>query len=237
MCYRVKQSDVVDKYSKYYKAPPIEEVKDGLPYYYANGFSHPSLVVITKKEQQRNLELMTWGLMANWKKPFEEMLKLSNNTLNAKSETIYDLVSFKGSIVNKRCILPVEGFYEYKEVNKDKLPYFIHPKSNPYFNLACIYSFYQNPESKEWIKSFSIVTGAANELMASIHNTKKRMPLIIDNENLDNWLDPTISRNEIEHLMLPCDDSSMAAYRVSRELIKIGNEPEAFAPVADDTLF
>jgi len=237
MCYRVKQSDIVDEYVNYYNAPVTDEVTDGLPYYHANGFEHPVLAIITQRDQQRNLERMQWGLMPNWKKPIEDMVKMSNNTLNAKSETIYDLVSFKGSIVNKRCILPVEGFYEYKEVNKDKLPYFIHPKAHPYFNLACIYSFYQNPLNKEWVKSFSIVTGEANELMASIHNTKKRMPLIIDNENIDNWLNPNINKEEINHMMTPCNDSTMAAYRVSRDLIKIGNDPKAFAPVPEETLF
>ncbi len=237
MCYRVKQAEVIDEYVNHYNALPTDEVTDNLPYYHANGFAHPALAVITKREQQRNLELMQWGLMPNWKKPLVDMVKMSNNTLNAKSETIFDLVSFKGSINKFRCILPVEGFYEYKEVNKDKLPYFIHPKVNPYFNLACIYSFYQNPENQGWIKSFSIVTGVANELMASIHNTKKRMPLIIDNENIDNWLNPNISREEINHLMIPCDDTRMAAYRVSRDLIKIGNTPEAFAPAPEETLF
>jgi putative SOS response-associated peptidase YedK len=228
MCYRATQTSKAYEYADYYKAqlnPNIEiEIE---PYYQANGFAHPSLVTISEDEGVKVADRMQWGLMPNWKKPLPDMLKLSNNTLNAKSETIFELTSFKNSILTKRCILPVEGFFEYKEVRKDKLPYFIHPKQHPYFNLACIYAYYQNPENKEWIKSFSIITAPANELMADIHNTKFRQPVIISNEQISSWLNPTTSKEEISHLMNPCDDSNMAAYRVDRNLIKIGNNSEA----------
>ncbi|MCX2473552.1 SOS response-associated peptidase [Pedobacter sp. MC2016-05] len=232
MCYRATQTSKAYEYADYYKAQlnPEKQIEDQV-YYHANGFSHPNLVTIAAKEGERQAERMQWGLMPNWKKPLPDMIKLSNNTLNAKSETIFDLASFKGSIMTKRCILPVEGFFEYKEVDKDKLPYFIHPKEHPYFNIACIYAFYQNPENQEWIKSFSIITGPANELMTDIHNTKFRQPLIISNDQITNWLDPNTSKEEIIHLMNPCDDSNMAAYRVDRQLIKIGNAPEALLAI------
>ncbi|KQS37785.1 SOS response-associated peptidase [Pedobacter sp. Leaf194] len=232
MCYRATQTSKAYEYADFYAAPIINEadLEDHI-YYHANGFAHPNLVTITAKDGVRQTERMTWGLMANWKKPLTDMVKLSNNTLNAKSETVFDLASFKGSIMSKRCILPVEGFYEYKEVEKDKLPYFIHPKEHPYFNLACIYAFYQNPENMEWHKSFAIITAPANELMADIHNTKFRQPVITSNEQINTWLDLSASKEEVIHLMQPCDDSNMAAYRVDRDLIKIGNKPEAMQPI------
>ena len=241
MCYRATQTSTPFEYADYYKAllNPSIEIQDNV-YYHANGFSHPNLVTIALKESERQAERMQWGLMPNWKKPLADMIKLSNNTLNAKSETIFDLASFKGSIMTKRCILPVEGFFEYKEVDKDKLPYFIHPKEHRFFNIACIYAFYQNPENKQWIKSFSIITAPANELMTDIHNTKFRQPVIISNDQISSWVDPSTSKEEIVHLMTPCDDSNMAAYRVDRNLIKIGNAPEALKPIGEEpatTLF
>lgn len=240
MCYRATQTSKTYEYADYYAAPVLNEkdLEDQI-YYHANGFAHPNLVAISSKDGVRQTERMQWGLMPNWKKPLPDMAKLSNNTLNAKSETVFDLASFKGSIMTKRCIVPVNGFFEYKEVDKDKLPYFIHPKEHPFFNLACIYAFYQNPENQEWIRSFSIVTGPANELMADIHNVKKRQPIIIANDQIDAWLDPTISKEEIIHLMNPCDDSNMAAFRVDRDLIKIGNSPKALIEVEEPktTLF
>lgn len=236
MCYRATQTSKSYEYADYYSAKLIDEADlNEHIYYHANGFAHPSLVAIANsKEGGRIATRMQWGLMPSWKKPLPDMLKLSNNTLNAKSETIFDLASFKGSIMTKRCILPVNGFFEYKEVGKDKLPYFIHPKEHPYFNLACIYAHYQNPENKEWITTFSIVTGPANELMADIHNVKKRQPIILSNDQVSAWLDPTISKEEVQFLMEPCDDSNMAAYRVSRDLIKIGNDEKALMGVVEN---
>lgn len=226
MCYRVSQKNPTDL-PAYYKAPLAEDVVIKEIYYHANGFAHPQLLTISQRDGQLQSEQMQWGLMPSWNKPLTDMLKLSNNTLNAKSETIFELASFKGSINKFRCVLPVDGFYEYKEVGKVKLPYFIHPKEQPYFNLACLYAFYKNPLNKEWIKSFAIITAPANELMADIHNTKFRQPVIISDEQVNAWLNPNTQKDELIHLMQPCDDSRMAAYRVSRDLIKIGNEPEA----------
>jgi len=202
-------------------------------YFHANGFSHPNLIIITNKDNAHFSEIMQWGLMPGWKKPLADMLKLSNNTHNAKSETVFDLASFKGSIMTKRCMLPVDGFYEYKEVGKDKLPYLIHPKNHPFFNVACIYAHYQDPENAVWYKTFSILTGKANELMADIHNTKFRQPIVINDHQIGAWLDPSTSKEEVIHIMEPCDDSQMAAYRVSRDLIKIGNQPQAMDDFRD----
>jgi putative SOS response-associated peptidase YedK len=234
MCYRATQTSTTNEYADYYSAPVLndQDLEDQI-YYHANGFAHPNLVAISAKDGARQTERMQWGLMPNWKKPLADMVKLSNNTLNAKSETIFDLASFKGSILTKRCIVPVNGFFEYKEVEKDKLPYFIHPKAHPFFNLACIYAFYQNPDNQQWTKSFSIVTAPANELMASIHNVKLRQPVIISNEQINAWLDPATSKEEVIHLMTPCDDTNMAAYRVDRDLIKIGNQPDALLAISE----
>lgn len=235
MCYRVSQQQKIEDMASYYNAPIYDLTQsENQKFYHANGFSHPNLVTIANsKEGQKHSLMMQWGLMPNWKKPLPDMVKMSNNTLNAKSETIFDLVSFKGSIMTKRCILPVDGFFEYKEVDKDKLPYFIHPKAHPYFNLACIYSNYQDPSNNMWVTTFAIVTAPANEFMADIHNTKFRQPVILDNSQIDSWINKDTSKEEVIHLMNPCDDDNFAAYRVDRDLIKIGNNPEALQAISE----
>jgi putative SOS response-associated peptidase YedK len=99
MCYRATQTSKTNEYADYYSAPVLndQDLEDQI-YYHANGFAHPNLVAISAKDGARQTERMQWGLMPNWKKPLPDMVKLSNNTLNAKSETIFDLASFKGSI-------------------------------------------------------------------------------------------------------------------------------------------
>ncbi|WP_131535482.1 SOS response-associated peptidase [Pedobacter nototheniae] len=233
MCYYVSHAVKLEDLKEYYSADPKyqEDVEEYNPYHIVSGFVHPTLSLITQSEN-RAIQKMQWGLIPNWKKPFPDMLKMSNNTLNAMSETLWEKPSFKNSIGKNRAILPVNGFYEYKHVDGDKLPYFIHPKSHPYFNLACIYSNYQNPDTKEWLTTFSIVTAEANELMADIHNSKKRMPLILDNDQIDSWINPSLAKPEIDNLLVGCDDRNMAAYRVDRNLIKLGNVQEAYKPLS-----
>ncbi|GGG97213.1 SOS response-associated peptidase [Pedobacter zeae] len=237
MCYRATQTNKPYEYAEYYSAQLINEadLNDKI-YYHANGFDHPQLITVTANEGMRVVERMQWGLMANWGYSMDEMLKRAKKTLNARSETIFELSSFKNSIMAKRCIMPVNGFFEYKKVGNDKLPYYIHPKDHRFFNFACIYAVYKDPATNKWHKSYSIVTGPANELMASIHNTEKRQPIIISNDQINAWLDPSTSKEEIIHLMEPCDDTNMAAYRVDRDLIKIGNNPEALKEVPETTL-
>lgn len=232
MCYKVSQAKNINDYGSYYKAPIIEPIKylpEQQTYYNANGFAHPKLAVITSFENSRQLELMQWGLLppTTWKYDYSKALIHSNHTLNAKRETIHEVKSFQHNINKYRCIIPVEGFFEYKHVGKDKLPYFIHPKERPYFNLAGVYSNYQNPLTNEWIKSFSIITGASNVLMSDIHNSKFRQPIIIDDEKISDWINPNTDQLSIDFIMQPCDDTKMNAYRVHRDLQKIGNQPQA----------
>ena len=223
MCYYVTQKVNPRAIAKHYKAQidgPVME--DFEPFYLANGFAHPLLSVFVNNNGLY-IEKMQWGLMNNWDKPYAEMLKSSNNTLNAKSETIFNVSSFKGNIMSNRCVLPVDSFFEYKHQGGEKLPYVIHPTNHPFFNLAAIFSQYQDPIERVWHTSFSICTTAANSLMAEIHNTKFRQPVIIDDAQITTWLNPSTSKEEVQHLMQPCDDTKMAAYRVDRNLLKLGN--------------
>lgn len=232
MCYRIKQAEPIEVYANHYKAPVIDGLTDRAPYYHANGFEHPKVAVLTENEKGRALEIMQWGLMANWNKPLNEMLKLSTGTLNASQETIFEKRSYKNSIMSKRCIVIVDGIFEFKHVNGDKLPFFIFSKGKPYLELAGIYSFYQNTENKEWIKSFSIVTTKANEFMASIHNTKKRMPVMLETDHIGKWLAKDTLKSELEDLMIGNDDCNIDAYQVDRNLISIGNHPKAYQRIA-----
>jgi putative SOS response-associated peptidase YedK len=205
MCYYTSVKTTAKQLREAFNAPFIEEdafvSKEEF-----NGFAHPLLPVLAV-DNGKSLNLYQWGLLPFWAKD----RSIAKNTLNAKSETIFELPSFRNSIPKYRCIVPVTGFYEWKHIGKEKIKHFIHPKEQPFFNLAGIYSLWKDPATNDFIKTFSIVTGEANELMADIHNTKRRMPLMIDNRNIDAWIDPSLSKDGIISLMQPCDDSQMAA--------------------------
>lgn len=205
MCYYTSVKTTAKQLKEAFNAPFVDEERFA-PRDDINGFSHPILPVLSV-DNGRSLNLYQWGLLPFWAKD----RTIAKNTLNAKSETIFELPSFRNSIPKYRCIIPVTGFYEWKHVGKEKIKHFIHPKEQPFFNLAGIYSLWKDPTTNDTIKTFSIVTGEANELMAEIHNSKKRMPLMIEDRNIDAWIDPTLNKDGILKLMQPCDDSQMAA--------------------------
>ena len=126
------------------------------------------------------------GLIPNW---FQETdsKKIASLTLNAKIETIEEKPSFNNLVGSKHCIVTSTGFYEWHPQGKDKLPYFIYP-ANGIFSMAGLFDEWIDPISREHKKTFTILTCEANELMSQIHNSKKRMPVLINQKDECNWL-------------------------------------------------
>ncbi|RYF26564.1 MAG: SOS response-associated peptidase [Flavobacteriales bacterium] len=234
MCYTATQVTKAYELQSFYAAglsPSLTPEYESL-FYKADGFTHPSLLILINRDAEKLIELFQWGLMPSWKKPLKDMVKLSNSTLNAKSETARTLPSFRNAIVKQRCIIPVNSFFEYKHVDGDKLPYLIHPVEQPYFNLAGLYSFYKDPYNDEWHKTFTILTQPANTFMADIHNSAKRMPMMLSENLIDDWINPDSPPGLIDDLMqYACDDSSLHAYRVARDLKKLPNEKSILEPI------
>jgi putative SOS response-associated peptidase YedK len=214
MCFHTTQKASPKDLRKAFNLPMIDEAEHNL-FFHANGFDHPKLAVIANYEQLA-LHHFRWGLIPPFIKTFEDAIKISQLTLNAKSETIFDKPAFRSSIMKQRCIIPVNGFFEWKHVGEEKVPYFIHPKEHEFFLLAGIYSHWMDKQHSMLVSTFSIITTAANELMSDIHNTKKRMPLILDPRNMNAWIDEKLPKSGIIELMKGCDDTQMAAYPISK---------------------
>lgn len=216
--------------------PDQAAVQGDLPtFYFISGFSHPFLPVITSG----GLHLYQWGLVPSWAKDTDGADEIRSKTLNARGETIFEKASFRGSILSKRCLLPVSGFYEWREVNKVKYPYFISVRDEDIFSLGCIYAHWTDRETGEVRHTFSIVTTPANPLMEKIHNSKKRMPLIIARGDEPLWADPGLDAAGVRALIRPFEEGSMHAYTVSRALNNPRNErniPEALEEVVYEEL-
>lgn len=232
MCYHTSSTGTSNGLKQKFNLPMVDESLHTI-YYHASGYIHPLLPVIADYEQSA-IHHFRWGLIPSWIKSLEEGIKLSNQTLNAKAETIFEKPSFRDSIVKRRCIIPVTGFFEWKHQGKEKIPHFIHPKEREFFLLAGVFSHWMDKKHNELITTFSIITTEANEFMAEIHNTQKRMPLMIDERNVDSWIDNGLSKASIKELMNPCDDFNMAAYPVSKILSakNVNSDvPEILTPV------
>lgn len=182
MCYHYHFQKPIKEVAKILRIDPHSfEGGDEIPGV-VNGFSHPRMPVLVNQ----NIERLTWGLIPFWVKTEEMAQDLWNQTLNARWETIHDKPSFQ-KIKQNRCLVPCTGFFEWKQVGKSKIKHNIEPTQSDFLFLAGMFDEWVNPNSGEVLKTFCIITQPANELMSEIHNTKKRMPILIDQEKLDEW--------------------------------------------------
>ncbi len=191
------------------------------PIYSASAFTFPLMPVITD-ENPTVVTLMHWGLIPNWCKDNTTASKLKQMTLNARCETIFDKPMFKQCIISKRCQVLVDGFFEWRHYYNKSYPYFIRLTDHQPFALAGIWDKWQNRDTDEKVESFSVITTQANSLLAQIHNTKKRMPVILTRENEKKWIDSDITKVDIESMLIPYDVGKMEAYPVDRSIIKLG---------------
>lgn len=198
--------------------------------YMVSGFSHPQLPVITDNEFVQK----EWGLIPSWVKTKAAAQELRDKTLNAKGETIFEKPSFAQNILSRRCLLPVSGFFEWRDFNNNKYPYFIEPTNASGFLLGSIFDTWVDQSTGACYDTFSIVTTPANPLMEMIHNSKKRMPLMLDFEAADKWINPLSTTEEIKSIILPYDERNMKAHTISKVAGNSKtdrNYPEIFQPV------
>jgi putative SOS response-associated peptidase YedK len=183
-------------------------------FFVVSGFAHPKLPVITDQKEFKN---MRWGLIPSWVKDWESAGKIRVQTLNAISDTIAEKPSYRGALKSGRtCIIPVNGFYEWHHLGEQKYPHFIRPKNSPVFYLAGLYEKWTNQALGETHETFTIVTTAANLRMEWIHNSKKRMPAILNSENAKLWLDTELAPEEKKKLLQPYEVTEMLDHPVSR---------------------
>ena len=182
-------------------------------FYLVSGFSHPKLPII----RQGVIELSEWGLIPSFALNEDKANELANMTLNARSDTIREKPSYKKSINTQRCILVVDGFFEWLHEDGKKLPYYIYPADEKVFYLGCIYNSWTNKVTGEIRDTFSIITTDANPLMEYIHNSKKRMPLILSIDDIAAWIDPSTNQDVVNSLMKPYPEDLMQAHAISSD--------------------
>ncbi len=240
MCYSVaflenKLSKLIARYKHVlppdWKDEPLQTASDdSLPvHYFISGFAHPLLPVINKE----GLQTFYWGLIPFWVKDEATAIKLRKGTLNAVGETVFEKPSFRSSIGTNRCLLPVSGFFEWREYRGTKYPYFIQLRGDAPFSLGCLHDSWTNRQTGEVLNTFSIITTPANSLMTLIHNRKKRMPLILDKDAERQWLDTSLNATQIRAIIKPLPSEKLKAFTVSRMLNYARNHrdvPEAVEP-------
>jgi putative SOS response-associated peptidase YedK len=224
MCYFVSVIKSRIELEKRFNAKFTEPEKHS-PLYFSSAFELPELPFI-KGETPGKIDFIKWGLIPRWVKGIDSAERIRYKTFNARFETIFEKPSFKHLILNKRGLLLVDGFFEWKEINGSKIPYYIKLKSTETFSLGGIYEYWENPDNAEIFKTFSIITVPANQFMGNIHNIKKRMPLILNKKNERSWLDFSLTKRGLQDFVMENKIDELSAYPVDRRIKKIGNRKE-----------
>jgi putative SOS response-associated peptidase YedK len=183
--------------------------------YFANGFNFEKLPVITD-ENPDDIQLIHWGLIPGWVKNNLQADELRRRTLNAKSETVFQKPSYRNAIRNKRCLVLCSGFYEWQTLKGKKYPYYISLKDDEIFVFAGIWESWTDRDTGEMIKTFSIITTRANDLVAGIHNIKKRMPVILQPEKARQWLNKELTEDQLKEMMKPIGSDLMKAHTIRK---------------------
>lgn len=210
MCYSNSSTSstlqLSERYRKLKPSSPIE-----LTYYFASGFHFPNWIIVTEDEK---LQQMRWGLLPHWFKG-NNWMDFASKTLNARQESCHEKASFKHLISNKRCLVPSTGFFEWQTYGKEKIPHFIRHAHQTIFSMAGLYDVRLNPSTVVQELTFTILTTHANDFMSEIHNTKKRMPLILEKEEEDLWLSQEVVLQDLADRA----DVELEAWTVNKKLL------------------
>src|ERR1700688_144143 len=143
--------------------------------------------------------------------------------INARSETAGTKPAFRDALKSRRCLIPADGFYEWQRVGKTKQPYCFEVGNALMFAFAGIWDRWKDP-SGNWVKTCSILTTTPNAVTSTVHD---RMPVILDADSYDLWLDPGMQNVAvISELLKPCDARLMRSYPVSARVNHVANDDE-----------
>ena len=218
MCYTIEINLTREQLEKRFKAT----LNKNLPYrkqQRANAFSLPECPVIGS-DNPGKIVLKTWGLIPSWVKDDEYARNIRTKTFNAKAETLLEKPSFRHAVKSQKCLVLTNGFYEWQTRGKEKQPYYIGLKEEEAFALAGLFDTWTNRVTGELLKTFTVITTQANSMMELIHNTKKRMPVIIGRDDERIWIDPKLPLEKTLSFLKPFDDKRMFAEEIDKTLFK-----------------
>ena len=175
--------------------------------------SHVLPVISTADREHFNP--FRWGLIPFWAKDRNIGYKM----INARKETILEKNTYKKLIGSKRCIVPFDGFYEWKKTPDGKQPYRIVTTDRDIFTIAGLWDKWKNEDGED-VYSFTLITQAPNETVAEIHD---RMPAVLRKEQEDMWLSDDLSPRELLDMLEPYPDEHIRAYPVSRQVNNVRN--------------
>jgi putative SOS response-associated peptidase YedK len=232
MCGRFVAATPPDELARYFA---VDEVAEQLLEPRYNVAPTDDVAVVVEREHTRRLDVFRWGFVPFW----ADDPSIGNRMINARAEGLADSNAFKRAFERRRCIVPADGFYEWRKVpgKRKKQPIYIRRRDGEPMALAALWEVWTPKEGDDEdgrpLYSCTIVTGEPNDLVAPIHD---RMPVILPPGTWDRWLDR--SHNDVaalERLLIPAPAEVFQAWAVPADVNTVGNDgPQLIEPLPED---
>lgn len=188
-----------------------------------------SIACIRQVDGFRSLTPMQWGLIPSLAKHKAEGAKM----INARSETVAVKPAFRESFEARRCLIPANGFFEWKRSGSEKQPYLIRLRSQDPMAFAGLWTAWRDSESDQKVESVTVLTTNPNQLVRDIHD---RMPVILSEESQAQWLASKASIATLQSMLVPLSADEMEAFPVSRCVGNVRNDsPKCTTPIETRT--
>jgi putative SOS response-associated peptidase YedK len=222
MCGRFSQQRPASELAEIFAAEPL--VDD--PGARFNVAPTDDALVVVQREDRRAITAYRWGLVPHWARD----LKTGSRMFNARAETLTTSPAFRDAFKRRRCLVPVDSFYEWKREGSVRQPYNVVRADGRPLALAGLWAGWKDPATETVRRTFTIVTTTPNDAMADLHD---RMPVVIPDAAWDRWLDPSpADPGELIGLLQPTDEIALRVYAVNRDVNDVRRDgPELVEPL------
>lgn len=223
MCGRFTQQRPASELAEIFGAEPLVDE----PGEHYNIAPTDEALVVVQREDRRAVTAYRWGLIPHW----ATEAKVGSRMFNARAETVARSPAFARSFERRRCVVPVDSFYEWKREGAIRQPYRVVRADGRPLVLAGLWAGWHDPATGAVRRTFTIVTSAPNQALSDLHD---RMPVILPDTGWQRWLDPEpADRGELLGLLEPQDDVDLEIYAVSRLVNNAqADGPELIEPLA-----
>ncbi|RYG37356.1 MAG: SOS response-associated peptidase [Burkholderiales bacterium] len=211
MCGRILQVSTPEEMAAHFGcAPPLPNAEQR----YNGSPSQPFMVIRFNPEtRDRRLDMLEWGLLPSWEKDPKSAYK----RINAKAETVDTLPSFRAAFKDRRCLVPVDAFYEWKgDKPGHKQPHALARRDHKPFAVAGLWENWKDPSTEAWRRTFCVITCPANSMVGLIHD---RMPVILHEAQYAAWLGETLATPvDLKAMLKPYPSGLMTMWPVDRKM-------------------
>jgi putative SOS response-associated peptidase YedK len=221
MCGRFTQQRPASELAEIFAAEPLID-EPGARF---NVAPTDEALVVVQREERRAITAYRWGLIPHWAGD----AKIASRTFNARAETLTSSPAFRDALRRRRCVVPVESFYEWRREGSVRQPYAIARADGLPLAFAGLWAGWRDPATDQVRRTFTIVTTTPNETMAPIHD---RMPVILADDAWAAWLDPALAAGEALGLLEARAEPNLVVRPVSRLVNDVRNDgPELVIPI------